>query len=102
LALYHVARQDLNLTELLATAATETGLFRDHLRGQWWHLQHYPELATAFKQVIASQEPLRLDTMDLFKLHSLGLIRLEGNEAKLRCQLYRQYFADILAASADL
>jgi serine/threonine protein kinase len=101
LALYHVARQDLNLTELLATAATETGLFRDHLRGQWWHLQHYPELATAFKQVITSQGPLRLDTMDLFKLHSLGLIRLEGNEAKLRCQLYRQYFAEILAASAE-
>jgi serine/threonine protein kinase len=98
LALYHVARQDLTLAELLADAATETGLFRDHLRGQWWHLQQYPDLAAAFKQVLARQNSLRLDTMDLFKLHSLGLIRLEGNEAKLRCQLYRQYFADILAS----
>jgi AAA-like domain/Protein kinase domain/TIR domain len=99
LSLYHIARQDLTLQQLLANAATETGLFRDHLRGQWWHLQHYLELANAFKQVLLSPSSLRLDTMDMFKLHSLGLIRLEGNEAKLRCQLYRQYFTDILTAA---
>jgi serine/threonine-protein kinase len=99
LALYHLARQDLSLEQLLAKAPTETGLFRDHLRGQWWHLQHHPELATAFRQVIQAPDLVRLETMDLFKLHSLGLIQLEGNEARLRCQLYRDYFAAMLNPS---
>uniref|UniRef100_B8HVB7 non-specific serine/threonine protein kinase n=1 Tax=Cyanothece sp. (strain PCC 7425 / ATCC 29141) TaxID=395961 RepID=B8HVB7_CYAP4 len=94
LAFYHLSRGDVSLKKLLAEAPTEVGLFRDHLRGQWWHLQHYPELLSAFIQVAASSQPVRLDNTILFKLYSLGLIKLEGNEVRLRCNLYRQYFAD--------
>lgn len=92
LALYQIARQDITLSELLATAATEEGCFRDHLRWQSWHLQQHPEIADAFQQVLAATGPVRLDTTALFKLRSLGLVNLEGNEAVLRCHLYRQYF----------
>jgi serine/threonine protein kinase len=93
LALYHIARQDSTLTELLSSAATEEGCFRDHLHWQSWHLQQHPELGDAFRQVLAAAGPVRIDTTALFKLRSLGLVNLEGNQAVLRCQLYRQYFA---------
>ncbi|TAF01395.1 MAG: hypothetical protein EAZ79_00100 [Oscillatoriales cyanobacterium] len=31
-----------------------------------------------------------------FKLHSLGLVQLRGNEVTVRFELYRQYFGDRL------
>ncbi|MGB3239272.1 MAG: AAA-like domain-containing protein, partial [Geitlerinemataceae cyanobacterium] len=47
LALYHIAQHQLSWEELLETAATETGLYGDHLRRHLWSLQKHPELATA-------------------------------------------------------
>ncbi len=93
LSLYNIARGDVSLEELLRSAATEEGCFRDHLRWQSWYLQQNPELATAFQQVLNANTPVRLDNTALFKLRSLGLVNLEGNEAVLRCNLYRQYFS---------
>lgn len=95
LALYHIARGDTTLEQLLAEAATETSLFRDHLRGLWWNLQHHPELAVALQTLVEQQQPVDLEPTVLFKLHSLGLIKLEGNTARLRCELYHQYFSRV-------
>ncbi len=92
LTLYHLAKQDLTWQELITNAATETGLYRDHLRGQAWHLHQRAELAPAFHQVVQSSEPVVLDATIGFKLHSLGLVKLEGNAARVRCDLYRRYF----------
>ena len=101
LALYHIARQDVTLAQLLEEAPTEAGLFRDHLRGHWWNLRQHPELATAFQSVVTSDEAVALEPSLLFKLYSLGLIQLVGNEAQPRCDLYRQYFSLILGTHAS-
>jgi AAA-like domain len=93
LSLYNIAKGDVSLEELLRSAATEEGCFRDHLRWQSWYLQQNPELGSAFQQVLTADAPVRLDNTALFKLRSLGLVNLEGNEAVLRCNLYRQYFS---------
>jgi serine/threonine protein kinase len=95
LAMYHIARNDTTLTTLLQSAPTETGLYRDHLHSYLWNLQQHPELIGALQQVMASPEAVQLESQLLFRLHSLGLIRLEGNQAKLRCELYRQYFQQV-------
>ncbi len=92
LSLYNIAKGDVSLEELLRSAATEEGCFRDHLRWQSWYLQQNPDLASAFQQVLTADAPVRLDNTALFKLRSLGLVNLEGNQAVLRCNLYRQYF----------
>jgi len=97
LALYHIAKGDMSLSQLMATAPTEAGLFRDHLRGHWWNLQQHPQLATAFVAVVMSEQAIALEPSVLFKLHSLGLIQLVGNGASPRCDLYRQYFSSIAA-----
>lgn len=97
LALYHIARQDIALSELLKVAPTESGLYGDHLRRHLWSLQQYPKLAAAMQKVVAERQPVRLESAAAFKLHSMGLVTLQGNDCTPRCDLYRMYFSDRLA-----
>lgn len=96
LALYHIAKQDITLENLLETAPTEAGLYGDHLRRHLWNLEQHPQLAEATGQVVSATEPIRLESSLGFKLHSMGLVKLQGNEVIPRCNLYRQYFRDRL------
>lgn len=95
-ALYHLAHQDMTLEQLLKDAPTEAGIYQDHLRRHLGTLQENPELAAALKQVINTPEPVRLETMQAYKLYSMGLIKRQGNQVKPRCQLYQQYFVEHL------
>ncbi len=99
LALYHIARQDIKLAELLKTAPTEAGLYSDHLRRHLWNLQQHPELAAAMEAVVSATTPVRVESGAAFKLHSMGLVNLQGNEVTPRCDLYRQYFCDRFGVS---
>ncbi|HLO51491.1 MAG TPA: AAA-like domain-containing protein [Kamptonema sp.] len=92
LAFYHIARQEITLSKLLATAATDAGLYGDHLRRHLWNLEQHPELAAAVKKVADSVSPVQLESMQGFKLHSMGLVELQGNQVTPRCNLYRNYF----------
>ena len=96
LSLYHIARQDVKLPELLQTGATDSGLYGDHLRRHLWHLQKHPELLAAMRDCAIAPQPIRLESALGFKLHSMGLLQLQGNEVNPRCDLYRQYFRDRL------
>ncbi len=101
LALYHIARQEMTLAQLLETAPTDAGLYSDHLRRHLWNLSQQKELAAAFNKVVATTSPVQLDSIHAFKLNSLGLVNLQGNEVTPRCDLYRQYFRDRLAPSLE-
>ncbi|NEP09841.1 MAG: TIR domain-containing protein [Symploca sp. SIO2C1] len=94
LTLYHLARKELTLEELVRTAATDTGIYSDHLHRHLWNLQQHPELATACQQILSNTEPVALEQLQGFKLHSMGLIKLQGNRVILSCDLYRRYFKD--------
>ena len=94
LALYTIRRQEITLAQLLSTAPTEAGLYGDHLRRQLWILEQHPELMAAVKEVVATNQPLRLEALQAFKLHSMGLVRLQGNEVMPRSNLYSEYFRD--------
>jgi hypothetical protein len=95
-ALYYIARGELTLEKLVEIAPTEAGIYGDHLRRHLWNLQQHPELATAFAQVLVAQEPIELESVLAFKLHSMGLVQLRGNATVPRFELYRQYFRDRL------
>lgn len=86
--------QEVELEPLLETAPTEEGIYRNHLRRLWQSLQEQPELVEALKKVVAANSPVRLEATLLYKLHSMGLVQLEGNNCSPRCNLYRQYFCD--------
>lgn len=95
-AFYHLAKQRQSLEQLFLEALTETSPFSNHLRRYLWQLQLQPELAQGLQTVLAADTPVRLGFIEMFKLHSMGLVHLRGNEITPRCELYRQYFSDRL------
>lgn len=92
IAFYHLSRGDMTLDELLQTAAAPTGIYGSHLRSHLAILQDAPELAKAVQQVIKAGKSVQLEAITAYKLESLGLIQLQGNQARLSCELYRIYF----------
>lgn len=92
LTLYHLALRNITWEYLLQTAATEAGIYRDHLRQLLRYFREDPELMLAYEQVLKCTGPVELDQMLAFKLHSMGLVCLRGNAVISRCELYRQYF----------
>jgi hypothetical protein len=92
-ALYHIARQEMGLADLLESAITDAGVFGDHLRRHLWNLEKNPELADAMREVCSTTYPTELRSDLAFKLDSLGLVQLKGNNVVPRCKLYRLYFA---------
>jgi hypothetical protein len=95
--LYHIAVGDVSLAEFLQTAATEAGIYRDHLAGYLKPLEDRADLGAAMKTVVTQEKPVRLKSSEAFKLDSMGLVVRVANEVQPRCLLYRQYFRDMLA-----
>jgi hypothetical protein len=91
-ALYHLRRQDVTLASLQESAHTEAGIYSDHLRRHLLNLQGVPGLPETLRQVVTQDCPLDIDANVAYKLESIGLIELEGNCARPRCEIYRQYF----------
>jgi AAA-like domain len=97
LAMYQVSCGKVTLEKLLQEAPTEAGIYSNHLRRQLEILQQAPELALALKNVVTSPEPVELDSMQIYKLHSMGLVERQDNHVIPRCNLYREYFQRVLA-----
>ncbi|ALF54049.1 serine/threonine protein kinase [Nostoc piscinale CENA21] len=96
LACYYLWQHRISVEELLSTALSSDGIYREHLQQQWWNLQQNPELVRAFAQVIKSSQPVELNLQQAFKLQSMGLVNLYGNQATPSCRLYAEYFCDRL------
>jgi AAA-like domain len=94
-ALYE--NQGKTLGDILPLACTAEGIYHNHLRHLWNMIERSPDLVGALVNVLKSDEPILLPgDRDTFQLVSLGVIVYVGNEVKLRCRLYRQYFQAIL------
>lgn len=96
LGIYEIASGKVTLPELLEEASTEAGIYSNHLRRHLKVLQQMPNLAKAMKDVVTSFEPVELDSLQIYKLHSMGLIERQGNRVLPRYQLYREYFSRVL------
>ncbi|MGJ5633465.1 AAA-like domain-containing protein [Nostoc sp. CALU 1950] len=93
LAFYHLCQGEMTLEVLLESASTPVGIYGQHLRELLSLLQKEPELMTAMQQVIATDEKVELDAIAAYKLESMGLVQLNGNQASAMCELYRLYFS---------
>ena len=93
-ALYHLARKDLSFDEFLETAATDGGIYSDRLHSHLRALEENPELTEQFKKVLEAPEAIQIEQIAGFKLHSMGLVNLEGNLVTVSCDLYQRYFSD--------
>lgn len=92
LAFYKIASNDTTLEQILQDAPMVTGIYADHLRLLLWHVEQYPQLVQALKQVVGSNSPVELKSVLAFKLNSMGLVHLRGDRVTIRNILYRQYF----------
>lgn len=95
-ALHYMSYREISLEQLMQTATTLDGIFSTYLRRCLAKLQQYPELLSSLKQVMLTQEPIELNPIEAFKLQNLGLIRLTNLQAVPTCQLYQNYFAQVL------
>jgi hypothetical protein len=87
----------VSLDDLLVKAATNEGIYHNYLQDYWLNLDNDPELAVIFKTVVVSDSPIQItNPKQLYKLESMGLIAVDNNRVKPRCQLYRLYFREQL------
>ncbi len=93
-ALYHLNYDKLSLAEVLQNAATEVGIYRQHLQSHWAKLQKYSELKAALKQVVFADCSVKLEQVLEFKLLSTGLVKQNQHGITPSCQLYRDYFVE--------
>ncbi len=95
LALYYLVGKgglEGNLQKLLQQAPTESGIYDATLQQYLLLLHQQPELATAFYEVITADAPIKLEPSSAQRLQSLGLVHLEGERARVACELFRLYF----------
>jgi hypothetical protein len=93
-ALYEMTRHQLSFAEFIETAPTQSGIYNDHLRRHLLNLQDNEKLAEAMKEVVSTNQPIRLEESQAFQLRSMGLIKRVGNDVVPLCNLYRLYFSD--------
>ncbi len=90
-ALYQISKNDISL-EIFESKATEiNGPFSDYLL-KYLELLETPEneqLRVCFKQIIKGERSK--DTFSKFQLEKIGLIRLNGNQEVVRCELYKRF-----------
>ncbi len=92
---------ELTLTHLLEKAATDEGIYAQHLQHHWSTLEKEPTLVRQLKIIVEASEPIAIAPTYLYKLDSMGLITKVGNQVKPRCQVYRQYFRERLLTVND-
>jgi DNA-binding Xre family transcriptional regulator len=95
LALYYIARGDIDLTQVIQTAASDLGIYKDYLRRQLLILSEQPELLAAMKEVATEINYVKLPSLIKFKLHSLGLVQMRASEVAPSCKLHRLYFSNV-------
>ena len=98
LAIYEVSTRKATLKQLLKDASTEAGIYSNHLRRylETMYLEENKSLKEALTKVVTSSEPVELDSMQIYKLHSMGLVQQQDNKVIPRCNLYRMYFRRVL------
>ncbi|WP_322744969.1 AAA-like domain-containing protein [Leptolyngbya ectocarpi] len=92
-AFEHLKRHpEQDLATLLKGAPTDSGIYANHLRDCWLDIRDHLDLKTILKTMITTEQPVAVDAIMAHQLHSMGVIKLQGNLAQPRCQLYREYF----------
>jgi hypothetical protein len=97
LALYEIGSGKMSLDQLLQSAPTEAGIYSNHLRRHLEILKSSPALWEAFRLVVESPKPVELNSMQIYKLHSMGLVQQNNNKVLPSCHLYREYFRRVLS-----
>jgi diguanylate cyclase (GGDEF)-like protein len=93
LAFYHLSQSPYQTLEsLLKSAASDRGIYQEHLQRIYSTLETDPVLKTAFKALILANKSLGLQSIISYKLESLGLVKLKNKQVQVSNDLYWRYF----------
>lgn len=92
IAFYYLCTQGMTFEDLMQEALADGGVYRYHLWRHWTSLQKNPHLVKILKQILTNAQGSYVDSIQGYKLESLGLICYDGDRIRLRCELYYAYF----------
>ena len=92
LAFHEINLNNTPLNQLFESGSLLQGIYSDHLRRLWLALHDNDELVKALKVITQSLEPVSMDPIQAYKLHSMGLIDYLNNRVVISCNLYQNYF----------
>jgi hypothetical protein len=93
-ALYQLARGEIDMSTLLAQAAEDNGPFRNHLLYYLQRILQQPELKQALIRIC--QRYTWEEDPAFYRLKEAGLIKKHGKQATPRNNLYERYFKERL------
>lgn len=96
LALDKISYKEKTLEEVLQDAPTDNGIYAAHLKRSLQDVSQEQELKEALKAVVLATSPVKLEPTPKIKLEGMGLVKLENNQVKPSCKLYRLYFREHL------
>ncbi len=100
---YLANHQEINLSQLLQQATTDTGIYNSYLRQHLEHLinlKSNSQLTEIFLQILDSPKPVQVDTLLGYQLYRMGLIKWSPNNlVEPSCELFRMYFLERLKTS---
>jgi diguanylate cyclase (GGDEF)-like protein len=92
-ALYYLHQQKVSLPELLDNCVSNNGIYSRYLINILNILQKDAELSEAYSQILNfTDSSINLSTSLVYKLDSLGLIKLSGDNYEPFCEMYRLFF----------
>ena len=99
LAMYQIKTKNITLERFLTMATSEMAIYSDPLRRLFNTLKQSSTLTEAYARVVESPKPISLNSLQIYQLHSIGLVQHQQNLVSSRCKLYRDYFDRVLNGS---
>ncbi len=96
LALYYLYESSATIEALITRALEPDGPYRSHLQERTKFLEEAPQLASTLRQIFEGKEASELNAKDIYHLESAGFIRYEGKCIVSSCELYHQFFKQML------
>lgn len=94
MGLYAIARGD-TLDQIQVNGATESGLYGRHLMQMRSRIERHTSLKSLLRRVLAYPEGISLELHEKAILRSFGVVMCHGNDVKIACELYNQYFSGL-------
>jgi len=92
MALFSLSHSQESLTELLSSSCSPKGIYFNHLQRHLQILREKPELFEVLKTIMTSAEPVQVESLQGYKLNSMGLVNFQNNQVVPSCRIYREFF----------
>ncbi len=98
MALFRLSHSQESLAELLSSSCSPNGIYFNHLQRHLQILREKPELFEVLKTIMASTKPVQVESLQGYKLNSMGLVNFQNNQVVPSCRIYQEFFLQNLVS----